>query len=537
MHTTVIRSTTRLVALGIAGALLLTGCASSSGDSSDANPQTRSGAAGYVGAQDAGEPIDGGALTFGSYSFPSSLDPTKTQAAGSTGGTEMAAIYDTLVRSDSASGSFVPQLAKSLTNNADFTAYTVTLPEGLTFSDGSPLNAEAVKWSIDRFVAGKGDVSQSWLNIVERVDTPNETTIEFVLKRPWRQFPALLSLGPGMIVARSSDAGGAFTPIGAGPFTLAKFAPHEELILAARPDYQGGKPPLDTVRFVPTSGAQAQYESLKSGQIDMTYILRDEAVIKRALDDGYSGYLSPTGQNGIGTINNRDGRPGADVRVRQAIAYGVDPEAVNTRANNGLGTASSELVPVSSRWFNNTEGIPFDSSKAKTLLDQAKADGYDGKLRYLTTSEPGQQATALTVQASLNAIGFDVTIDYATDVTDLVRRVYKDHDFDMTRGGAPVGEEAPYINLYNSMASDSKNNPSGFADPEMDTLITAVQTAPTDDAVRDAISKVQEYANAAVPYVIWGPAAVLTAWDDNIHGVTRNITDIMFFDEAWISPK
>jgi peptide/nickel transport system substrate-binding protein len=87
------------------------------------------------------------------------------------------------------------------------------------------------------------------------------------------------------------------------------------------------------------------------------------------------------------------------------------------------------------------------------------------------------------------------------------------------------------------MASDSKNNPSGFADPQMDTLVTAVQTAPTDDAVRDAISKVQEYANQTVPYAIWGPASVLTAWDDNIHGVKRNITDIMFLDDAWISPK
>ena len=86
----------------------------------------------------------------------------------------------------------------------------------------------------------------------------------------------------------------------------------------------------------------------------------------------------------------------------------------------------------------------------------------------------------------------------------------------MTRGGAPVGEEAPYLNLYNSMASDSKNNPSGFADPEMDAMITAVQTASTDDAVREAISKVQEYANVTVPYVIWGPASVLTAWDGNV---------------------
>jgi len=68
-------------------------------------------------------------------------------------------------------------------------------------------------------------------------------------------------------------------------------------------------------------------------------------------------------------------------------------------------------------------------------------------------------------------------------------------------------------------------------------MIKAVQTGSTDDAVREAISKVQEYANATVPYVIWGPASVLTAWDGNVHGVVRNITDIMFLGGAWISPN
>lgn len=531
------------MALGVASALLLTACVSGSGESSNTNSRTGSGAAGFVGVQDAVTPTDGGALTFGSYSFPSVLDPTKTQAAGSTGGTEMAAIFDTLVRSDPASGTFVPQLAKTLTSNEDFSVYTVTLADGLTFSDGSTLDSEAVKWSIDRFVAAKGDVSQIWSNTVDTVDTPDATTVEFRLDHPWNQFPALLSMGPGMIVARSSDAardpgtGGGFTPIGAGPFTVATFTPHEELVLAARKDYPGGKPPLDTLRFVPTSGAQSQYESLASGQFDMTYILRDEAVVKRVLGEGYAGYLNPAGQNSIGTINNRQGHPGADVRVREAIARGVDPEAVNTRANGGLGTANSALVQEKSRWYDEAEGVSFDQAKAKELLGQAKSDGYDGKLRYLATSEPGNQATALAVQASLNAIGFDVTIEYATDVTDLVRRVFKDHDFDLTRGSAPIGDEAPYLNLFNSMGSDSKNNPSGFGDPEMDDLIAAVQAAPTDDAVREAISAVQSYANLTVPYVIWGPAPVLTAWNDNVHGVKRTITDMMLFDEVSISTQ
>ncbi|CAM3226806.1 ABC transporter substrate-binding protein [Prescottella defluvii] len=515
-------------------AVLLAGCSSgNSGAAAGEEPQRQ---AGFVGEQvDAAEPVAGGSLTFGSYSLPTVLDPARTQATGSTGGTEMAAVYDTLVRHDADSRSFVPQLAESLESDGSLETYTVTLRPGTRFSDGNVLDARAVKWSIDRFVAAKADASQTWSNIVDRIDTPDERTVVFGLKRPWGDFPVLLSTGAGMIVGAGSEGDGTFSPVGAGPFTVTKFAPREELLLTARTDYVGGRPHLDTLRFVPTAGAQAQYESMRSGQFDMTYILRDERVISQALGDGYAGFLSPTGQNGIGVINSRPGRPGSDVRVRQAIAYGVDPEAINQRANAGLGTASSELVPEGSRWYSGTAGIVADPARARQLLDEAKADGFDGRISYLSTHDPSQQATALTVQAELQAIGFDVTVDYATDTTDLVRKVYRDHDFDLTRGGAPIAEEAPFLNLYGSMGSDSRNNATGFADPEMDRLLLEVQTAPTDDDKREAIGNVQRYANETVPYVLWGPAPVLTAWETTVHGVERTVTDIMLFDSAWKS--
>ncbi len=74
-----------------------------------------------------------------------------------------------------------------------------------------------------------------------------------------------------------------------------------------------------------------------------------------------------------------------------------------------------------------------------------------------------------------------------------------------------------------------------FLPTEMDRLLLAVQTAPTDDAKRDAIGDVQRYANETVPYVLWGPAAVLTAWEPTVHGVKSTVTDIMLFDDAWKS--
>lgn len=525
------RSGIRLAALGAAAAVVMTGCASADSQVNDGSSVTT----GLVNvARDAGDPVRGGTVTFGSYSFPNALDPTRTQASGSTGGTEMAAVYDTLLRTDPESGDFEPQLAQSLEHNADYTEFTLTLRDGATFSDGSPVDAEAVKWSIDRFVAARADVSQVWANSVTTIGTPDAKTVTFTLNAPWDRFPVLLAMGPGMVVSKNSETGGQFTPIGAGPFTVTRFAPNEELVLTAREDYWNGRPHLDKVRFVPTNGARGQFESLQSGQLDMAYILRDEAAIRDALNAGYSGYLDVQGLGAIGMLNTREGRPGADLRVRQAVAYGVDPQAINQRANEGLGIASSRIVPDSSRWSSGAEGVAFDPDKARQFLDQAKADGYDGKLTYLTTSEKSAEAAALATQASLNALGFDVQIQYVNNVTDLIRKMYVEHDFDMTRSSFAFMDESPYLRLYGGLGSDSRNNASGYSDPEMDALLVEVKTAKTDDAKKDAIAKVQARANETIPYAVWGPSKVFTVWDENVHGVKRTADNILLLDQTWI---
>ncbi|WP_420880373.1 ABC transporter substrate-binding protein [Rhodococcus sp. (in: high G+C Gram-positive bacteria)] len=525
------RSGIRLAALGAAAAVLVAGCASADGQSNEGSAVTT----GPINvAQDAGDPVRGGTVTFGSYSFPNALDPTKTQAAGSTGGTEMAAIYDTLIRTDAESGTFEPQLAQALEHNADYTQFTVTLRDGATFSDGSPVDADAVKWSIDRFVAARADVSQVWANSVTSIATPDAKTVTFTLNAPWNDFPVLLAMGPGMVVSKNSEADGKFTPIGAGPFTLTRFAPNEEIVLTPREDYWNGRPNLDKLRFVPTNGARGQFESLQSGQLNMAYILRDEATIRDTVNAGFSGYLDIQGLGALGMLNAREGRPGADVRVRQAVAYGVDPQAINQRANDGLGIASSTLVPDSSRWSSGAEGVSFDPDKARQLLNEAKSDGYDGKLTYLATTEKSAEAAALAAQASLNSIGFDVQIEYVNSTTDLVRKLYVEHDFDMTRAAFAFMDEAPYLRLYGGMGSDSRNNAAGYADPQMDALLVEVKTATTDDAKKAAIAKVQARADETIPYAVWGPSKVLTAWDDNVHGVKRNADNIMLLDQAWV---
>lgn len=538
MRTLPLRSGIRLAAVGTAAALMAAGCASDETGGTAASGGSDSGTtatAGPVNVQKAsGEAVDGGNLTFGSYSFPDSLDPIETQVAGSTGGTAMAAIYDTLVRTDPDTGDFEPELAESIDHNGDYTRFTLTLPDDATFSDGSPVDAEAVKWSIDRFVDAGTDVAQVWANIVTDTDASDPHTVAFTLNKPWDRFPVLLAMGPGMIVAQSSEDGGDFTAIGAGPFTVDAFTPETKLTVDARDDYIGGRPHLDTLTFVPTSGAQQQLESLRSGQLSMTYINRDEKVVDDAVTGGLPGYLDIVGLGSIGYINQFDGHPGADVRVRKAIAYGIDPEVINQRVSGGLGDAQSAIIPEGSRWYSGAQGVSFDPDKAEGFLNEAKADGYNGELTYLATSEKSSKAGALAVQAQLEAIGFDVEIDYAGSVTDLVRRMYVDHDYDMARGALQIMDDAPYLRMYAGLGSDSKNNATGYADEKMDDLLTKVQTATDADAKKQAIDSVQKRANETIPYSVWGPAKVLTVWNDDVHGTQRSADNIFLLDEAWV---
>ena len=148
------------------------------GDSSPA----ATAAFGILGDQgDGGTPVRGGALSSALYTPVASLDPTVTQAAGATGGTEMAAVYDVLMRYDSRSQTFEPQLAKSIEERSDHRTWTLKLRDGVTFSDGTPLAADAVVVaSINRYNQRRGANSQLYTQMVE-------STVVQDRPCPWRR--------------------------------------------------------------------------------------------------------------------------------------------------------------------------------------------------------------------------------------------------------------------------------------------------------------------------------------------------------------
>lgn len=522
----------------------MAGCA----NSADANKQDGSseGAAGltkddiysqgWVGKQSDAEPVKGGTLTMADYAETRSLNPTESYANGAAAGNPMAAVYDVLTRYDFDSQTWVPQLAETLEPNGDRTVWTLKLRKGVTFSDGTPVNADAVMGSMGYYMQNYGYQSLTLLANQTKMKKVDDLTVQFTVAAPWATFPAMLAGGPGMIMAPAAyDNPKDFEPIGAGPFELETYSPAEELVLKAREDYWGGASNLDKLRFVWLGADDAKLESMDAGEVDAAFV-RNPVAVEKARQDGYGGYMYVVGAGAQFTINAREGRPGEDIRVRQAIAHAFDNEAYLERAMQGAGIPSKSIFADSSPWSTGVEAPAYDIEEARKLLDEAKADGYDGKISYVASADPAAQQGAVQLKAQLEAVGFDVTIEGIDNIADLTRRVYVDHDFDMAQGATSIGNEDPYGAMNEWLSGQSPTNGSGLVSPKLDKHLRALQSvADNPDEGADAVKAIEEQFQKEVPAVIINPAGNFYVMQDGVNRILPTTQGIVLFGQAWKS--
>jgi peptide/nickel transport system substrate-binding protein len=523
----------------IAVAALVAGCSSatdgSDGGDSDSNSlDTTTLKEGMLNVTEGGDPVDGGTLRFGAFAEPRSLDPAVTIVAGTTGGIEMANIDDTLMRFDAKEQDFVPELAESLEPDAEHDTWTLTLRDGVKFSNGDTLDAAAVKASQERYASMPAPETALWAASVKKISTPDDHTVVYDLKKSWPGFPTILSTGPGMIVD-ADDVGKDenFKPIGAGPFTLDSWSPQEKMVLAANPDYWGGKPHLDSFAIVYIGDQQTGLDTMKSGGLDANFV-RDPDKVEAAVEAGLGGYVNMVAASNMALINAAEGHPGADPRVRQAMQLAIDPQVMMSRAFNGAGEGGSTLFADYSRWHTETEGLAQDQEKAKQLLEEAKADGYDGKVEYIEASDPGSRASALAFKAQLEAVGFEVKLNLMRTIADQIAAIVVDKSYDVAAWGLNFREADPFSKMYSTMHSSGTQTYNMYTSPEMDALIDEFQsTTSTEDGVA-VMEKIQQKLNEDVPFLNYGPFAEVTFWNKDVHGIVGAANSTFMANEAWI---
>lgn len=140
---------------------------------------------------------------------------------------------------------------------------------------------------------------------------------------------------------------------------------------------------------------------------------------------------------------------------------------------------------------------------------------------------------ALAVQAQMNAVGFDVSLETTSSITDMVKRLYIDRNYDMSYSAYNISDVAPEIRLFSSLSSTSTNNILSYKSEQMDELLGKVLSAPDETSKRAAIVDIQKLVNTDQPFLSWGAGVSYVAWADNVYRANPTVDGIILFDKAF----
>ena len=303
---------------------------------------------------------------------PPGLDPT-SGAAAAIAEVTLYNVYETLtkIRED---GSVTPLLAESWETAPDLKTYTFKLRKGVTFQNGEPFNAEAVKFSYERAAAPTStNKDKSLFQSIAQITSPDSDTVVISLKNPEPNLPFLLGQASASIVEPKSAPGNATQPVGTGPFVLAAWAKGSSITLTKWSGYRNAaaiKLNKIVIRFI--SDPSAQVASLLSGDVDVfPRVAAARSLAQFKADPRFVVLIGGSRAKTIVAINNRK-KPLDDVRVRRAILAAIDRKAIIEGAADGFGAPIGSFYTPGSLGYVDTTGInPFDVEKAKKLLAEA----------------------------------------------------------------------------------------------------------------------------------------------------------------------
>lgn len=459
---------------------VLGGCADGTGESSEDNSSMEPTGGSAAEEDTPGQP-QGGSVVVGIQQDIDSLDPHKATAAGTK--EILFNIFEGLVKPDE-NGGLKNAVASDYTISEDGLVYTFTLRDNVKFHNGNVVTAEDVKYSLER-VSGLLDGTPliSTLKTIQSVDIIDEKTVQVTVGSANTEL--IYSFVAAIIPAGSGEEEEA-KPIGTGPFSFVSYKPQEGIVLAKHADYwQEGLPYLDEVNFKIVNSAETALMELQGGTIDLYAYLTDSQA--QALQDSHQVLASPSNVVQALFLNNAV-EPLDDVRVRQAILYALDKEAINDFVGGGTGTLiSSAMLPTLKDNYvdlNDTYGTTANVEKAKELLTEAGyPDGFDLEIAIPSNYEFHLQTGEVVVE-QLKAVGINATIK-GVEWGTWLDEVYNGRQYAATISGITCDTTPGY--LLNRFQTESPKNFINFENAEYDEIYGKAQ------ATLDAGQKAEYY--------------------------------------------
>ena len=426
---------------------------------------------------------DTSCFTVGLSQEISSLDPHEDTDAGTR--SVLFNVFEGLVK-PTTDGDVTPAVASDYTISDDAKTYTFTLRDGITFQDGNPVTVEDIKYSLER--SAEMDGESSALSVISDIKIVDDKTIELTLSEANSEFIYNLTIA---ILEQANDAEQATNPIGTGPFKVKKFAEGQYLELEKYDGYWNQD--LDCVtsaKFKFIADAQAAFLELQGGTIDMLLYLTNDQV--QALNSDYN-VVESTMMLIHGLFLNNSYEPLQDVRVRQALNYAIDRDAINEFLFNGKSKIiQTHGYPMITAWYNaDTEGTyTYDVEKAKELLTEAGyGDGFDLEITVPSNYTQHVQ-TAEIIAEQLAAVGVNVTINQV-EWSAWVSDVYQGRDYQSTVIGFDISSQAPST-WYKRYYTESSNDFTNFSNTEYDELYGQALATVDKDQKHEIYNKLQQ---------------------------------------------
>jgi peptide/nickel transport system substrate-binding protein len=427
----------------------------------------------------------GDTLTFGLEAETTNYCLSRAQLAIS-GIQVVSAIYDTLTVPN-AKGEGVPYLAESVEPNADLTEWTIKLRDGVTFHDGTPLDAAAVKANMDSWRGAPGAPNVGpLLPIVYKnmtdVQIVDPLTVKAVFNVPVADFNnGLFGVGRfGIMAPAQLNAGEecATNMIGTGPFKLESYQQNEATTVVKNEDYwQKGYPKVDRIRFVPVVDGAARVTQLQGGELDLMHTsgaLQIDTL--KDLGDQVKVLEQKPGFREIRYYDLLSDTPPFDnPDARAAFAMALNRDKINQIRNKGTFDVANGLMDKNAPGYVKNAGYPaYNVKKAKQLVEKVKQDTGSFDVILGTTTDPDNSAEAQLVKEELGKAGVNADIAQFDQATLINKALARDIDVLFWRnlhGGFKNHNNADTYTWFANKDTGNILNFSGFNDETTQSLL------------------------------------------------------------------
>lgn len=353
-----------------------------------------------------------GVLTIGRREDSSTFDPINT--AQNIDFWVFMNVYDVLVRVDESGTELVPGLAESWDVSDDGLTYTLQLRDA-RFSDGSPITSEDAKFSLERVRDSELSLWSDSYKVIADMQTPDPSTLVITLSEPSAPFLSTLAMPATSVISKSGhEAMGqeayAENPIASGAFVVDEWRRGDRVILKKNPEFwQADSVSLDGVEWISVPDDNTRMLNVQAGELDAAIFVPFARVAELTQDPNLNVLIEPSTREDH-LLMNHESAPLDDVRVREALDYAIDKQAILDTVTFGQGEAANSFVPKGALYHRADNGArPYDPEKARALLAEAGQEGVT--LDYLVNAgNEVDEQIAVLLQQQLAQVGVTVNL-------------------------------------------------------------------------------------------------------------------------------